>query len=744
MIKKIITALIAMSLVICCLPFASAAEIQPKLYSYYGDDMLFKQNESAILAGTASADSKITVELFDSSGNLVASGETTVSNDGTFKVSFIAPEGSYEEYSIVLKNNGTLFRKLVNVVFGELWLASGQSNMQYPLGQSRTGLQMMTAGKKHSKWLRVLLVPPYTENGLVPLEPMTDIPGAKWINGESGEIYGMSAVAFFFAEEMLAELDMPVGILNASLGGTSIRSWISREAIDGNSRIKNDMISSGEYIQKSDWNEAEQDIYRDMTANYNSKIAPLQNFRISGMIWYQGESDIMLGWSEERYADAFDLLQKSYSDLFGYQGSRLPIIYTQLAAFFYSDDGLVLLDRNIAFTEMQKQQPDSRAVVTIYDVPLTFIPEVGAIHPECKEEIGQRMAFAAKGLVYGKSETYTAATVKEAQIRDGSIYVTFENVGSGLKLNGNRLNGFAVCGENGVYVQAEAEIISNDTVKIWCDGIENPVSASYAYCISNQRSNLYATENGELALPVSPFVTDKPVSSHYWFDRPWADCESDVVWHTQQMDNHTQNYNSWESKNAALSFTKADAFSGENGLNIKNIENQFSVSPLMTYRNNSKAKIFDDIDTNYSDYGKMSFYIRNNGNTDITLNDVIFYKNTLIRYSPAVEGTKDIEKVIPADGKWHCITLDLNRLYLFGNEGGAAFPCGRLNNIKEIKFSFSGENADISLDNIRFIPSTENPGIRFDSVMSNADNPLEIISVLFTNVIGAVAALFKI
>ncbi len=744
MIKKIITALIVMSLGICCLPFASAAEIQPQLYAYYGDDMLFKQNESAILAGTASAGSKITAELLDSSGNLVASGETTVSNDETFKVSFTAPEGSYEEYSIVLENNGTQFRKLVNVVFGELWLASGQSNMQYPLGQSRTGLQMMSAGKKHSKWLRVLLVPPYPSDGLLPLEPMNDIPDAKWINGESGEIYGMSAVAFFFAEEMLAELDMPVGILNASLGGTSIRSWVSRNTIDANADFKNTLLSRGEYIEKSSWDTAGQDIYSDMTTNYNSKIAPLQNFRISGMIWYQGESDIMNGSSDKTYAQAFDLLQKSYTDLFGYQNGLLPVIYTQLAAFLYSDDGLVLLDRNIAFSEMQKQQPESRAVVTIYDVPLTFIPEAGSIHPECKEEIGQRMAFAAKGLVYGKSETYTAATVKNAQCRDGSIYVTFENVGSGLKSNGNRLNGFALCGENGVYVQAEAEIIRNDTVKIWCDGIENPVSASYAYCISNQRSNLYATENNELALPVSAFVTDKSVSSHYWFDRPWADCESDAIWHTQQMDNPTQNYNSWESKNAALSFSKADAFSGENGLNIKSIENKFSVSPAMTYRNNSKAKIFDDIDTNYGDYGKMSFYIRNNGSKDITLTDISFYKKSLVQYSPAVEGTKDIETVIPADGKWHCITLDLNRLYLFGNEGGPAFPCGRLNNIKEIKFSFSGENADISLDNIRFTPSTENPGIRFDSVMSNADNLLEMISVLFTSVIGAVAALFKI
>lgn len=743
MIKKIISTLIAISLGVCCLPFASAAEIQPSLYTYYGDGMLFKQNESAILAGSAAAGSKITAELFNNSGSLVASGETTVKNDGTFKVSFTAPEGSYEEYSIVLKNNGIQFRKLNDVVFGELWLASGQSNMQYPLGQSRTGLQMMAAGKKHSKWLRVLLVPPYTSDGLLPCEPMADIPDAEWINGENQKVYGMSAVAFFFAEEMLAELDMPIGILNASLGGTSIRSWLSRNTIDANAEFKNTLVSKGEYIEKSDWDAAGQDIYSDMTANYNTKISPLQNFRISGMIWYQGESDIMNGWSAEAYAQAFDLLQKSYTDLFSYENGFLPIIYTQLASFLYSDDGLILLDRNDSFTEIQKQQPTSRAVVTIYDVPLTYLPEAGSIHPECKEEIGQRMAFAAKGLVYGKSETYTAATVKNAHSRNDSIYITFENVGDGLKSNGNQLNGFAVCGENGVFVQAEAEIISNDTVKIWCDGIENPVSASYAYCISNLRSNLYATENGELALPVSPFVTDKSVSTHYWFDRPWTDCETEIIWHTQKMENPTQNYSSWKSKNAAVLFDKSDAFSGENGLNIKSSGTEFSVSPAMTYKNGSQSKAFDDIDTNYGSYGKMSFYIRNNGSENIMLSDIRFYRNALLWYSPAIEGTKDIVAVIPADGEWHFITLDLNRLYLFGNEGGAAYPCSRLNEIREIRFSFSGENADISLDNIRFIPSTENPGIRFDSVMKNADNLFEMISVLFTGIIGAFASLFN-
>lgn len=401
-------------MIIGCAVTASAEKSMAKLYNVYGDGMLFEQNKEAVFAGTSKPDSEITAELYNGD-KLVASGKSVALKDGTFEVSFIAPSGSYDEYTVILKENSSEFATLKNVVFGELWLASGQSNMMYPLSQSRTGREMFANRQLLSEHLRVLLVPGYPGNTVTPeftyADPQLNIEGAQWVTGENLAVYNVSAVAYFFAADLMKELDMPVGILNASLGGSAIASWLSREAIDGDAEVKNDFVSNGLYIEQSDWDTNGQNVYTDMTANYNHKIEALKNFRPSGMIWYQGESDI--GSSGDRYSRAFDLMQRSYSELFGFENGLMPIIYTHLASFLYSDDTFMIADRNIDFTEMQKMRPESRATVTIYDVPLTYIPEAGAIHPECKEEIGERMAFAAKSLVYGDDESYTAASVKK-------------------------------------------------------------------------------------------------------------------------------------------------------------------------------------------------------------------------------------------------------------------------------------------------------------------------------------------
>lgn len=746
MIKKIIAVMLALTGVLAVSPCTFAQEAQPKLYTFYGDGMLFKQNEDAVIAGTGNGGSLIDAELYNADGALVASGKTEVKRNGTFAVSFAAPKGGYDEYKIVLKADGKEFATLKNVVFGELWLASGQSNMQYPLAQAKGGRDMFAKGEKLDKNLRVLLVPDIPEykgsKELYPADPQTDIPGAVWVTGENGAVYSMSAVAYYFAEEMRKELDMPIGILNIPLGGTSIAAWLSREAIDSDAQVKNDLVSSGTYVEKSEWNEKEVDVYQTMTTNYNLKVEALRHFRLSGMVWYQGETDIMLGWSGERYARAFDLMQRSYTELFEYKNGLLPIIYTQLAAYNYSDNGLNLADMNIAFADIQKKRPESRAVVSINDVPITFLPEVGVIHPESKQEVGERMAFAATGLVYGKYDDCTAATVKNVEIKDGSIYITLENVGGGIAANGNTLHGFAICGKEGVYVQANAEIIDGKTVRVWNDSVANPCSASYAYCVNNQRANLYSTRGGELIMPVSPFVTDKSVGTHYWIDKPWTDCESETVWHTDS-DQFSKFYDTWSGENASISFSESNAFGGDNGLEIKAESKKFSVSPVLSHEGGLQPELFRDSDTNYGDYGKVSFYVRNNGKSDVVFEGFRFYKNALTWYSPAVAGTNEPQTVIPADGEWHCITLDLNSLYLYGNECGLTYPSNKLKKVEDIKLCFSSDGeADISIDQIRFAPSTEKVGVRFDADIKNADNFAEILSAMFVTVIGLFANLF--
>lgn len=736
----ILTAVIALS----CMPFATAQDVQSRLYTTYGDGMLFQQNTDAILSGEAESGSVITATLMNADNKIVASGESTVKTDGTFTVSFTAPSGGYDEYTVVLMQNGKIFDSLENVVFGELWLASGQSNMQYPLGQAKGGLEDMNNGKKFSKWLRVLMVPSYVDSyneiGFVPDEPMKDIAGAQWIDGQNEFIYNMSAVAFYFAEEMMKELDMPVGILNAALGGSSIASWLSREKVDSDAELKDMLYRNGAYKESDDWTAENQNVYTDVGANYNHKIEALGNFRPVGMIWYQGESDV--DSSEEYYAKAFDAMQDLYTDVFSYDNGYFPIIFTNLAEYFYTDDGMVLPDRNIAFGKIQAARPESRATFAIYDLPITYLPVAGVIHPENKREIGERMALCAKGMVYGKYESFTGATVQSTEVKDDAVFVTLKNVGDGLVINGKKAYGFAVCGADGVYIGAEAEIVSENTIKVWNENIENPVSVSYAYGMGNGRANLACSHEGENPLPVSIFITDKSVGTHYWNDKRWSDCENEKIWHTNG-DITSGFFDSWTSGNATISFSSADAYEGENGLNIDAEKKSFTVKPLLTYKDGTKTESFWDTDTDYSDYGKMSFFVRNNGENPVTLDKVRFIKNKTMWHAPAVAGTKDTYFVIPADGEWHLVTLDLNCLYLHGNEGGIGFTSKKLRNIKDIELCFKGENAEISIDNFTFTPTDKETKNSYDASFNTADNIFEYFCVIFTAFFGLFARLFN-
>ncbi|MBQ8209811.1 MAG: hypothetical protein IJZ35_04440 [Clostridia bacterium] len=725
MSKKIISALLVLTMLLLSVPVASAAE-DAAVYNIYGDGMLFKQNEDAVIAGTATKGSKISAVLYNDKNEAVASGESIADDDGTFAVSFSAPAGGYDVYSIVLKVNGAEFERIENVVFGELWLASGQSNMQYPLSQAKIGVDMYENNEKLSEWLRVLLVPAVTEykgsTELVPCEPQKDIPGAQWVTGEDNAVYNVSAVAYFFAASLMAELDMPVGIINSSLGGSVISSWISREAIDGDEKVKNILVSAGEYYDASDWNESERSIFYDMTSNYNLKIEPLRHFSLSGMIWYQGESDVIFGKTPEQYASMFDLMQRSYTELFEYENGLLPVICTQLVSYPYNEDnGIDLVDMNIGFAQMQKNNPESRAVVSVYDVPLSFIDIAGSIHPDSKKEIGERMTDSAMGLVYGSGDTYTTATVKSAEIKDGRIYVSFDNAGDGLVCNGEVLRGFAIAGADGVYVQADAEIVNENTVVIYNEKITSPVSASYAYSLGNMRSNLYASKNGELCLPVSPFVTENIASASYWYEKQWADCDDKSIWHIKG-DDYTVEYSSWECENAQLAFSADSSFSGENGLHITETRDSFSVSPVLGVRNGIMNIKFFDEGYDYSNYGTITFNVRNNGDEDVIFDTARIYANAVSWYS-----TVGGKTVVPADGEWYEIEVDLNNLNLYGIDIGMSLSNELLKNITDVEFVFSGENADISFDNVRFIPENEEVEYDFSLNILNLANVFRII-----------------
>ena len=741
--KKIIALFIVATLFICGNTAVFAAP-QPnaELYSYYGNDMLFKQNDDAVFAGKATANTKITCMLRNSENTEIASAETVASSDGTFSLSFTAPSGSFEEYTVILTANGTAFETLSGVVFGELWLAGGQSNMQMSLMGSKTGYEMAANNERGSDALRFFYIPYMGGNyngdpTYMPATPLTDYTDTVgWYKGSDVKVFELSAVGYYFAENLIKELNMPVGILNANLGGTSILTWLSRETIENDAQLLSDCKNDNRYIALNKWNEKNVNFAIDMTCTFNKITAPLKNFRLSGMIWYQGESDI--SWQYGRYSRAFDALQKSYTEYFNYKNGLLPVVFTQLASYSYGDL-TTLQNKNIEFTAIQQSAPDSRALTSILDVPLDYTADTHAIHPLCKQEVGEKMAFAALGLVYDKYDSYTTATVEKTEIKDGSIYITLRDVGDKLISDGNTLSGFSICGNNGVYVSANAEIVSDNTVRVYSKTVTAPVSVAYAYSQTNINANLFASANGKKTLAVSPFVTDLSVGTHYWHNDAWVTCDYDTFWHC-----HTNEYSgfylTWKSINSAHSI-EASSRGTEKALRITNTSKEFSVQPNFTYNENGKEKFFMDIDRDWSDYTALSFDIKVNSANAVKFNGLKLIINGALWVMPAVSTTTKADCTIEADGNVHTITLDLNKLLSYGNANLIKYKADKLSDIQGAEFIFtdSGEgNADITIDNISFASDNE----------SNANNNkmsfFEKIKAFFVSIFEKIASLFNI
>ena len=721
--KKFLSVLLAAVMLLGLLPaaFPSAASTA-RLYNVYDDGMIFQQNDEAVFAGTAQPGARIKAQLKDASGAVVAHGESAADADGTFSVSFASPAGSFEEYTVTLSADDAPFRTLSRVVFGEVWLSSGQSNMQYPYAQAEDYVAPADAVSGEKRFIRLFLSPGLvayngSENNL-PAKPQNEIPGCCWFDANDPRCDGFSAVSYFFALDLAEKLDVPVGVVALPLGGSSILTWLSRETVESSPAITARAKANGEYYSAEAWQEKGVGMgekgptnFLTMTTQYNKKVWAVRHFRYAGMLWYQGETDI--GWTDAEYAEAMDLMQDSYSALFDYNGT-LPLIWTQLASYYYSRNEDNTL-RNIAFADMQQARPDSRALVTSYDYPATYFEEAGAIHPQSKKPIGQRMSFAAQRLVYGKAGDYTLPTVEGYEIKDGGIAVTLRDTGDGLVCGGGHLRGFSVAGENGIYVRADAEITGSNTAFIHADEVPAPVSAAYAFAITSDTANLYASEGGEKTLPVSPFMLDRDSLSVGYQNNAWTECEEARSWHSLSHTSYNAFYDTWTAQNATAEISPDAACAGAAGLKISG-SGSFSVSPAFYLLAGSKKAVFSDLNDDWRNYSSVSVMLRNDGDSDVTLRGMRFQTAWFFLRTPVVTGTEDTVYVLPADGEWHRVTFDLNRVYAGDALLGPPLNGGdALEYITGISFCFQGDDAALSMDEIRLTPRQDDNGGKLTS-----------------------------
>ena len=698
--RSILSCLLCACIMCGLVCFAFAEGSGARLYNVYGNHMLFQQNADAVFAGEAASGTKLTVKLKDQAGKTVESASGTASLDGTFSLSLPAPAGSFEAYTVILTADGSKFCTLKDVVFGELWLSFGQSNMEYSLSITPEGREMQQSGTTGSEALRVLQISHPVKDGALFADaaPQTDAQNCHWYTGDRTDVYSMSAVAYFFAEKIIEKLKMPVGILNAAVGGSAIAAWLPRQAIEADESVLSAMKAHNNYLSTNDWNNGKRNYLLDMSGLFNSKIAPLKNFRPAGSIWYQGETDFMFYDDPAFYAQMFDLMQNSYSSLFSLENRRLPIVFTQLVSYDYNKGPYAETRFNDVFTSLAAVDPATRSEVVISDLSPAYYEDCGAIHPMTKKPIGERMANCAEGLIYDGAMPTSSPAKTAMKVQGQDVLVTFSNTGDGLVCSGKELRGFSVYGADGVCLSAEAEIVSADTVRVHCDEITDPAGAAYAVNSLSPGANLWSIFQGEPYLPAASFGAYDPSIKKHFDDADWLRCDTLTAWQNSSGDPGVQNI--WTASGSDLAVCD-DAAEGSGSLFVKANSPCFSVIAPFSKRKNLEQKIHDNLDTDLSQYGTLTVRLKNNGKHALTLKQLQLFTDTSLWFAPLCLQSKMNCAVIPADGAWHTYSFDLNKLGFFG---GAVdrWSNEALKSVISLRLCFFGSGAALQIDGFRF------------------------------------------
>ena len=510
---------------------ATDSAVLPTLFS---DGMLFQQNKPMKLWGYAKEGDQITGVL--KKGAAVLETLTAAAgSDGRWELAFSPRKGGYDRYTLQLSQGDVPFATLKDLLVGELWLASGQSNMELSVNTDLDSAAILADAK--DPYLRIYLEPTYPagNTGEQPLDPTPNVEGAYWVDGTNASgVSRASAVAYHFAKRLRKELDLPVGILNASVGGSVIEAWLPRTAVLGDDPVRAELIRRGLYYDEGWWSSSA----GTMSTLYNQKVGPLAGFNIAGTIWYQGESNSNRA---EIYDIELDLLKRSWGEAFGFPEGDMPLIYCQVAPWRYDNGsnnrqhlGWLAVSMEKAW-EMSKEK--NTAMLPIYDLPLDHMKDgvsSDPIHPRVKTPVGERFALAALNMVYGGEGEYTAPVYKKMRASADAVYITFDRVGEGLiTTDGSKtVHGFVIAGNDRVYVPAQAEIIDEKTVKVWNNRVKDPKNVMYAFDNFNQGANLA----NSVGIPASPFrtavftdTTMQPAPNvRYFTAQDWMYCDKDV------------------------------------------------------------------------------------------------------------------------------------------------------------------------------------------------------------------------
>jgi len=490
---------------------ASCMRADVKLPVIFSDHMVLQQGISVPVWGWADEGELVVVQYRD---QVVQ----TRAKNGKWQVKLATMKANATPANLLVIGNNRV--ELKNVVVGEVWIASGQSNMQWALRQSANWQAAAAASANPN--LRLFYVPRVKAPA-----PVADIQGQynnakpQWTVASAETTPDFSAVAYFFGRDLQTARGVPVGIIHTSWGGSPAEVWMSERVLAGNPGYKQDILDSYQVAMKNfetaktrfpeqlakakqagakTLPQAPREPWRP-TELYNSMIHPLLPFGIKGAIWYQGESNAGRAW---QYRTLFaDMIQNWRQDWA--QGS-FTFLTVQLAPF----TKILPEPADSNWAELREAQiVASKNVGNAGTVVITDVGDETDIHPTKKEPVGARLALVARKLTYGENIVASGPTLKSASFGGGKAVVTFGDAGKGLEARGSDLKGFSIAGADGKFVWANAKIVGQDKIELSNSAVKQPTAVRFGWA-NYPVVNLWNKDG----LPAHPFRTDSfPVTT---------------------------------------------------------------------------------------------------------------------------------------------------------------------------------------------------------------------------------------
>ena len=457
---------------------AFTAFAQPQLPAILSSDMVLQQGQPVPVWGTAAANERIEVTLGDQK---VA---TRADREGNWSVTLNPLTASKTPRTLTVKGRRESV-VLNNILVGEVWLCSGQSNMQYAM---RRGSGLFPPAKGEDLAALELEKP---ANNLIRVFTMGRGRNAvsAWQVADGESLANVSAAGYYFGKKVQEELDVPVGIITSAVGGTRIEPWTPVWGYEQSALFAPQLVAGGGQIDGA-----------APAQLYESLIAPLAPFAVKGFLWYQGESNC--SQRDRQYAEKYETMVDSWRQAF--QNPDAPFYSVLLGPHIYSDR----LHRGTAVTAEElpvfwMQQIEALSIPNTEMIVISdLIDDLKDIHPSYKWTVGERLAETALANTYAKNAgLWSGPRLAETRIVVDSIQLRFDYAGDGLKTNDEkRLNWFEIAGADGVFHPAIAEFREKDKVIVYHPEIARPVQVRFGWH-ETAIPNLVNSDN----LPAMPF-----------------------------------------------------------------------------------------------------------------------------------------------------------------------------------------------------------------------------------------------